>query len=77
MTDIELEETLARIRQLRIDSEHKEEDIRRIIAEHDKTRQDITLEPWKLVVGAFTAGAAVLGGALALFTFILHLLGKI
>jgi hypothetical protein len=58
MTDIELEQTLARIRQLRIDSEHKEEDIRRILAEHDKTRQDITssLPKIRRASSGFTVG---------------------
>ena len=63
MTDIELEQTLAHIQQMRIDGEHKLEDIRRIIAEHDRRRQEIDWHPIvvviPMIISAMTAGAAL------------------
>jgi hypothetical protein len=69
MTDIELEQTLAHIQQMRIDSEHKVEDIRRIIAEHDRRRQEIQHAPLTLAIGAFSADVAFLGVAVAILHF--------
>jgi hypothetical protein len=77
MTDLELEETVAHIRQMRIESEHRIEDIRRIIAEHDRTRQEISYQPWIAMISGLTAGAAILAAGGGLATLAFHLLGKL
>jgi hypothetical protein len=66
MTDIELEETLAHIHQMRVDSEHKLEDMRRIIAEHDRRRQEIWWYPWVVVISGMTAGGALVAAGATL-----------
>ena len=66
MTDIELREILAHIDAMRIDTEHKIEDIRRVIAEHDKIRQEHKWYPLVVSISAMTAGGALVTAAFTL-----------
>jgi hypothetical protein len=74
MTDIELEETLAHIRQMRIDADHKLEDMRRIIAEHDQRRKETWWYPFALIapilIAAFAAGGGTVVAGIALAKYL-------
>lgn len=65
MDEVELRERLVHIDQMLTDSEHKREDLRRIIAEHDRRRQEIWWYPLVVTISAVTAGAALFAAAFA------------
>jgi hypothetical protein len=64
--EIDLREQIIRIDRMLVDIDRKREDTLKIIAEHDRTRQEIKYAPWLLVLGSFSAGAATIGGGVAL-----------
>jgi hypothetical protein len=70
MTDLEMRETLAHIDLMRVETQHKIEDIQRIIAEHDQRRREWRWYPFvvvvPMVISAFAAGGGAIVAGIAL-----------
>jgi len=47
----------------------------RTLAERDRKRQEIRVEPWKMMIAGMTAGAALMAAGAALFAALLKLAG--
>lgn len=63
--ELDLQEQLAKIRQMMDAADKDRADIRRIQAEIDQRQTETRLEPWKVALGGVTSGAALFAAAAA------------
>jgi len=63
--ELDVQEQVARIRQMIEASDRNREDIERIRAETRQQEAQTRYEPLKLLIGAMTAGAALVGATIA------------
>ena len=63
--DLDLQEQMANIRRQMGAADKDRADIRRIQSEIDQRQVETRLEPWKLLAGGITSGAALFAAAAA------------
>jgi len=61
--------------QEQLDIREKLAHIDQMLADHDRKRQEITYEPWKVMIAGMTAGAVFLAADAALFAALQRLSG--
>jgi hypothetical protein len=59
------------------DDEERELRIELMKTQIEHLRGQITWEPWKIVIAAFGAGAAVMGATIGVLGLLLHWMGKL